>query len=202
MTHSIKALCIYCGSSIGASPAYAKTARSFAKELVGSNIALVYGGGKVGLMGVVADAVLDLGGEVTGVIPKALLDKEVGHSGLTRLHIVKDMHERKALMAELSDGFIALPGGIGTLEELFEALTWSQLGLHEKPVGLLNVGGFYDGLIEFIHHLVEQRFLKQEQAGLLLHDPDAPTLLARFKTYVPSYHPKWEDQEKAKQLLP
>lgn len=202
MTHHIKSLCVYCGSSIGASPVYAKAARSLAKELVENNIALVYGGGKVGLMGVIADEFLDLGGEVTGVIPKALLDKEVGHTGLTRQHIVKDMHERKAMMAELSDGFIALPGGIGTLEELFEALTWSQLGLHEKPVGLLNVDGFYDGLIGFIHQLVNQRFLKPEQASLLLHDSDASSLLARFKSYVPSYHPKWADQEKAKTLVP
>lgn len=202
MAPHIRSLCVYCGSSIGASSAYAKATRSFARELVENNIALVYGGGKVGLMGVLADAVLELGGEVTGVIPKALLDKEVGHSGLTRLHIVKDMHERKAMMAELSDGFIALPGGIGTLEELFEALTWSQLGLHQKPVGLLNFGGFYDGLIGFVQHLVAQRFLKQEQASLLLHDPDPSRLLGQLKTYVPSYHPKWEDQEKAKQLVP
>jgi uncharacterized protein (TIGR00730 family) len=202
MTHHIKSLCVYCGSSIGVSPAYAKAARHLVKELVENNIALVYGGGNVGLMGVIADECLALGGEVTGVIPKALLDKEVGHTGLTRQHIVKDMHERKAMMAELSDGFIALPGGLGTLEELFEALTWSQLGLHEKPVGLLNVDGFYDGLIGFIEHLVDQRFLKSEQAALLIHDPDASDLLGKFKTYVPSYHPKWMDQQKAQTLLP
>lgn len=202
MNHSIKSLCIYCGSSLGASPAYAAAARAMAKALVENNIALVYGGGRVGLMGVIADAVLELGGEATGVIPKALLDKEVGHAGLTRLHVVKDMHERKAMMAELSDGFIAMPGGIGTLEELFEVFTWSQLGLHEKPIGLLNVDGFYDGLIRFIQQLVEQRFLRGEQAGLLIHEPDALALLACFKSYVPSYRPKWEDHEKAKQLVP
>lgn len=202
MMRSIKSLCVYCGSSLGASSAYAAAARAMAKELVEHNIALVYGGGKIGLMGVVADAVMDLGGEATGVIPKALLDKEVGHHGLTRLHVVKDMHERKAMMAELSDGFIAMPGGIGTLEELFEVLTWSQLGLHEKPIGLFNVDGFYDGLIRFIQHLVEQRFLRSEQAGLLIHDPNAADLIARFKSYVPSYRPKWEEHEKAKQLLP
>ncbi len=201
MTYPIKSLCIYCGSSIGASPAYAKAARAIAKELVENNIALVYGG-NVGLMGVVADAVLELGGEATGIIPKALLDKEVGHPGLTRLHVVKDMHERKAMMADLSDGFIALPGGIGTLEELFEVLTWSQLGLHQKPIGLFNVEGFYDDLIRFVQHLVDQRFLKSEQAGLLIHERDAASLLACFKSYVPSYHPKWEDQEKAKTLVP
>ncbi|MGV3741847.1 MAG: TIGR00730 family Rossman fold protein [Burkholderiaceae bacterium] len=198
----MRSLCVYCGSSIGALPVYAQAARDLAKEMVDNNIALVYGGGNVGLMGIIADAVLERGGEVTGVIPKALLDKEVGHSGLTRLHIVKDMHERKAMMAELSDGFIAMPGGMGTLEELFEVLTWSQLGLHEKPIGLLNVDGFYEGLIRFIAHLVEQRFLKQEQASLLIHEAAAANLLARFRTYVPSYHPKWEDREKAKQLVP
>lgn len=202
MSQPIKSLCVYCGSSIGASPVYAQAARSLVKALVDNNIALVYGGGNVGLMGVIADTCLELGGEVTGVIPKALLDKEVGHTGLTRQHIVKDMHERKAMMAELSDGFIALPGGLGTLEELFEALTWSQLGLHLKPVGLLNVDGFYDGLIGFVQNLVDQRFLKNEQAGLLIHDSDASRLLARFKSYVPSYEPKWIDLDKAKTLLP
>ncbi len=161
----MKFLCVYCGSSDGTSPIYASTARQLAKDMVSDNISLVYGGGNVGLMGIIADEVLRLGGEVTGVIPKALLDKECGHLGLTRLHIVKDMHERKAMMAQLSDGFIAMPGGIGTLEELFETLTWSQLGFHDKPVGLLNVDGFYDGLIKFIAHLVTQGFLKSEQAS-------------------------------------
>lgn len=202
MTHPIKSLCVYCGSSVGASSVYAKAARNLAREMVDNNISLVYGGGNIGLMGVIADEVLDLGGEVTGVIPKALLDKEVGHTRLTRQHIVRDMHERKAMMAELSDGFIALPGGIGTLEELFEVLTWAQLGFHEKPIGLLNVDGFYDGLIQFIHHLVETRFLKSEQESLLLHDSDASGLLERFRSYVPTYHPKWIDQEKAKTLVP
>ena len=169
----MKSLCIYCGSSIGASPVYADAARDLAKAMVNDNISLVYGGGNVGLMGVIADEVLRLGGEATGVIPKALMDREVGHGGLTRLHIVKDMHERKAMMATLSDGFIAMPGGIGTLEELFEVFTWSQLGLHEKPIGLLNVNGFYDGLIAFLKHVVTQGFLKTGQASLLMHASSA-----------------------------
>ena len=198
----MKALCVYCGSSPGATPLYAEAACALAKELVNDNITLVYGGGNIGLMGVIADEILRLGGEVTGVIPKALLDKEVGHTGLTRLHIVKDMHERKAMMAELSDGFIAMPGGIGTLEELFEVLTWSQLGLHEKPIGLLNALGFYDGLTQFIRHLVTERFLRAEQAALLMYENDAAALMARFKSYQPRVHPTILDPAEAKKLVP
>lgn len=185
----MKSLCVYCGSSIGASPAYAEAARTLAKVMVEDNIALVYGGGNVGLMGVIADEVMRLGGEATGVIPKALLDKEVGHQGLTQLHIVKDMHERKALMAELSDGFVAMPGGIGTLEELFEIFTWSQLGLHDKPLGLLNVDGFYDDLIGFLQHVVAERFLRAEQAALLIHECKPSALVARLRSFKPTPHP-------------
>lgn len=179
----MKSLCVYCGSSLGSAPVFADAARALAKELVANNIALVYGGGNIGLMGVIADEVMQLGGEVTGIIPQALLEKEVGHHGLTRLYIVKDMHERKAMMADLSDGFIAMPGGIGTLEELFETTTWSQLGFHHKPVGLLNVDGFYDGLLIFLQHLVIHKFLKQEHASLLIQAPDANTLVERFKAF-------------------
>lgn len=198
----MKSLCVYCGSSQGALPVYADAARALAAEMADADIALVYGGGNVGLMGIIADEMLRFGGQVTGVIPQALLDIEVGHGGLTRLHVVKDMHQRKAMMAELSDGFIAMPGGIGTLEELFETLTWSQLGFHDKPVGLLNVAGFYDGLIQFIGHLVTQRFLKPEHAALLMHAPNAAMLLEQLRSFTPSHHAKWLDRTTAKALLP
>ena len=198
----MKSLCVYCGSSSGASKVYADAARELARAMVENNIALVYGGGNVGLMGVIADEVLRLGGEATGVIPKALMDREVGHTGLTRLHIVKDMHERKAMMADLSDGFIAMPGGIGTLEELFEVFTWSQLGLHEKPIGLLNVAGFYDGLLAFLRHVVDERFLKAKQAALLVSDPSAPALLDLFRNYRPQREDKLLDLVTAQRILP
>lgn len=198
----MKSICVYCGSSLGIASHYADAARALAKKMVEDNLALVYGGGNVGLMGIIADEVLRLGGEATGVIPQALMEKEVGHRTLTRLHIVKDMHERKAMMAELSDSFIAMPGGIGTLEELFEALTWSQLGFHEKPIGLLNVLGFYDGLISFMHHLVTQGFLKPEHASLLLADADAPALLQRLKSFRSDHHDKLLSQAAAEGLLP
>ena len=169
----MKALAVYCGASPGNDPAYATAARELAAVLVSHNLGLVYGGGKVGLMGVIADEVLRLGGEATGVIPRALLEREVGHMGLTRQFVVRDMHERKAMMAELADGFIAMPGGMGTLEELFEMLTWSQLGIHAKPVGLLNVNGFYDGLIGFVAHQQATGFVRAEHARLMLADGSA-----------------------------
>jgi len=197
----MKAICVYCGSSMGASPVYAEAAKALAKAMVDDNIALVYGGGNVGLMGVIADEVMRLGGEATGVIPKALMDKEVGHIGLTRLHIVKDMHERKAMMANLSNGFIAMPGGIGTLEELFEVFTWSQLGLHDKPIGLLNVSGYYDGLIGFLEHVVAERFLRQEQASLLMHHADPVKLVESLKSFVPKRHEKLLDPTTASKIV-
>jgi uncharacterized protein (TIGR00730 family) len=177
----MKAIAVYCGASPGADPVYADAARALARVLVEHNIALVYGGGKVGLMGVIADEVLCLGGEATGVIPRALMEREVGHAGLTRLFVVKDMHERKAMMSDLADGFIAMPGGMGTLEELFEMVTWAQLGIHAKPIGLLNVNGFWDGLVGFVDHLVAQGFVRPAHAGLLLRDADPDALVRRLR---------------------
>ncbi len=201
-TKIMKSLCVYCGSSFGVSAHYADAARALAKEMVAGNLSLVYGGGNVGLMGIIADEVLRLGGAATGVIPQALMDKEVGHQALTHLHIVKDMHERKAMMAELSDGFIAMPGGIGTLEELFEVLTWSQLGFHNKPIGLLNAQGFYDDLIKFVQHLVTQGFLRPEHASLMMYEADAAALLQRFKAFQPQHQHKLLNRATAKTLLP
>mgnify|MGYP000167917243 FL=1 len=177
----MKSIAVYCGALHGASPIFDESARAMARALVGHNIALVYGGGNVGLMGVIADEVLRLGGEVSGVIPRQLVDRELAHAGLTRLFVVKDMHERKAMMAELSDGFIALPGGMGTLEELFEMLTWSQLGIHTKPVGALNVNGFYDGLVSFIAHQRAHGFVRPQHAQLLMVEDQPDALIARMR---------------------
>ncbi len=177
----MKSIAVYCGASHGASPIFDDAARAMARSLVEHNIALVYGGGNVGLMGVIADEVLRLGGEVSGVIPRQLVERELAHPGLTRLFVVKDMHERKAMMSELSDGFIALPGGMGTLEELFEMLTWSQLGIHAKPVGALNVNGFYDGLVSFIAHQREQGFVRPQHAELLKVEDQPDALIARLR---------------------
>ena len=177
----MKSIAVYCGAANGAKPLYADAARVLARVLVEHNIALVYGGGKVGLMGVIADEVLRLGGEATGVIPRALVEREVGHAGLTRLFVVKDMHERKAMMAQLSDGFIAMPGGMGTLEELFEMLTWAQLGIHAKPVGLLNVNGFYDGLVAFVAHQHAAGFVRADHVALMMFEAAPGPLLQRLR---------------------
>lgn len=198
----IASLCVYCGSATGGSELYAEAARALGRELVRRGIMLVYGGGNVGLMGAIADEVMAHGGRATGVIPQALMQREVGHHGLTELHVVKDMHERKAMMAELADGFIAMPGGFGTLEELFEVTTWAQLGLHEKPIGLLNINGFYDGLTGFASHLVAEGFVRPDHAGLLMHAPDAAGLLDQFDNFVPSIKVKWLEREQAKEILP
>ena len=187
----MKSICVYCGSSAGVSPRYAEQARAMGGALAERGITLVYGGGKVGLMGAIADEVLRRGGQVTGVIPQALLDKEVGHRGLTQLHVVKNMHERKAMMAELSDGFIAMPGGIGTLEELFEVFTWSQLRFHDKPIGILNTDGYYDALLGFVAHMVEQGFLRAEQAKLLMAESEPQAVLARFDAFEVVPHDKF-----------
>ncbi len=175
-------ICVYCGSSMGASPVYADAARSLAKALAEHGTSLVYGGGNVGLMGVIAEELMHLGGKVIGVIPRALMDMEVGHGGLTCLRIVKDMHERKAMMAHLADGFIAMPGGIGTLEELFEMLTWAQLGFHGKPIGVLNVNRFYDGLANLLAHIVKERFLRMEDASRLIYEENPDLLIRKLQT--------------------
>ena len=187
----MKSICVYCGSSAGSSEVYATGARQLATSLVNNQISLVYGGGNVGLMGIIADEVTLLRGHVTGVIPQALMDKEVGHTQLSQLHIVRNMHERKALMAELSDGFIAMPGGIGTLEELFEMFTWLQLGFHEKPLGLLNVDGFFDILILFLKQTVQKKFLQERHLEMLIIESDPERLLQRFKDFKPQHVDKW-----------
>jgi len=189
----MKAVCVYCGSSSGASPVYAEAAQAFGNALVAANLGLVYGGGKVGLMGVIADTVMAAGGRVTGVIPELLLNKEVGHEGLTQLHVVPDMHQRKKMMADLSDAFVALPGGAGTLEELFEVYTWAQLGYHHKPVALLNIGGFYDPLIALLEHTVREGFMRRTYLDLLQIDSDPAALIAKLKHYHAPAKDKWAD---------
>jgi uncharacterized protein (TIGR00730 family) len=180
----IRSLCVYCGSSNGADPAFGEATRALARLLAERGIRIVYGGSAVGLMGALADAALEAGGTVVGVIPQALVDREIGHRGLSELRVVGSMHERKALMAELSDGFVALPGGIGTLEELIETYTWSQLGLHAKPLGVLNVAGYYDGLLAFLDHAVERRFLRSESRAALACEAHPEALLDRLDTAV------------------
>jgi len=174
---ALRRVCVFCGSKHGARPEYADAARAMGETLAAGGIGLVYGGGRVGLMGVVADAVLDAGGEVIGVIPDHMSDREIAHYGLTDLRIVASMHERKALMYELSDGFVALPGGLGTLEELFEITTWSQLGLHAKPTGLLDVDGFYSPLVAFLDQLVTEGFVHERHRRLLRVATDPVALL-------------------------
>jgi uncharacterized protein (TIGR00730 family) len=179
----MKKVCVYCGSSSGRRPEYSYAARSLAKALTLRGIGLVYGGASVGIMGEIADAVLAGGGEVIGVIPQALVDKEVAHNGLTELKVVGSMHERKQVMMDLSDGFIALPGGLGTQEELFEVLTWSQLGFHKKPCGLLNVEGYYDKLCSFLDHAVDEQFVKTHHREMLLVDDSPEKLLTLMEAY-------------------
>ena len=184
MSHLRGRICIFTGSSRGIRSEYADAARGLARQLVERGYGLVYGGGNVGLMGVIADAVLERGGHVTGVIPDALVSQEVAHRGLSELRVVQSMHERKAVMADLSDGFIAMPGGIGTMEEFFEVLSWAQLGLHDKPCGLLNIGGYYDHLIRFMNHAVDQEFLKPKHRELLLVEEEPDRLLDRFEPII------------------
>ena len=191
----MKRICIFCASSPGNRPEYAAAAEQMATELVNRKIGLVYGGSKVGLMGGLADAVLGAGGEAVGVIPKNLMEREVGHAGLSKLHVVQSMHERKALMADLSDAFIALPGGFGTLEEFCEVVTWSQLGLHAKPCGILNVLEYYSPLLAMFDHAVEERFLKPENRALVLARASPAELLRALEQWRPLRVEKWLDRE-------
>jgi uncharacterized protein (TIGR00730 family) len=192
----VRRLCVFCGSSPGARPAYGEAAEELGRLLVEEGIGLVYGGGKVGLMGRLADAVLAEGGEATGVLPEALVAKEIGHPSLSDLRVVGSMHERKALMADLSDGFVALPGGLGTVEELFEVYTWSQLGLHRKPCALLDVEGYYEGIASFLSHAVEERFLRRDHRAMLIVERDPRALLDRLRRFEPAaIVPKWIDRD-------
>jgi len=190
----MKSLCVFCGSRSGTEAAYDEAASALGLALAAGGITLVYGGGRVGLMGVVADAALGAGGEVVGVIPRALLEREIAHTGLTDLRVVGSMHERKALMSELSEGFIALPGGTGTLEEFFEVLTWAQLGEHRKPCGLLNAGRYYDPLLAVFDHMVQQGFLSEEHRAMVLVETEPEALLEAIAGYVPPRVVKWIDQ--------
>ena len=187
-------LCVFSGSSPGAHPDYARAARELGHALAADGVGLVYGGASVGLMGAVADAALAAGGEVIGVIPQALVDREIAHPGLSELRVVSSMHERKALMADLADGFAALPGGMGTLEELFEVYTWTQLGLHSKPLGLLDVRDYFGQLVAFLDHTVAERFMTAEHRELLVVERRAVALLEAFKRWRPPARPKWIDR--------
>jgi len=187
----IRRICVYCGANVGARPAYAEAARRLGQFLGERGLGLVYGGGNVGLMGVLADAALLAGAEVIGVIPRALMARELGHQGCTVLRVVETMHERKASMAEFADAFIALPGGLGTLDELFEALTWAQLGLHQKPIGLLEVDGFFAPLVAYLDRAVTEGFVRAEHRAALTVAMDPEELLTRFESYQAPEVGKW-----------
>jgi uncharacterized protein (TIGR00730 family) len=191
----VRSVCVFCGASIGANPAYRDAAVALGQAIARRGLTLVYGGGAVGLMGIVADAAMAAGGEVVGIIPQSLLDAEVGHKGLSRLEVVDGMHARKARMAELSDAFIALPGGLGTLEELFEVWTWGQLGYHAKPLGLLDVNGFYEKLGGFLDHIVEEGFVRPQHRAMLLLGQQADALLDGMNEFVAPVAPKWVDKQ-------
>src|SRR6202051_3917576 len=191
----MRRICVFCGSSQGNRPEYGIAAQEMGRELVRRNIGLGDGGGNVGLMGMIADAVLKGGGEVQGVITENLMAREVGHKRLTKLHVVRSMHERKALMADLSDAFVAMPGGFGTLEEFCEVVTWTQLGLHAKPCGILNVSGFYSPLLRMFDHAVEERFLKPENRALVLARDKPAELLQALEEWRPTHVEKWLSRE-------
>lgn len=190
----MRRITVFCGSNSGLRGDYAEAARQLGALFVREGIGLVYGGGKVGLMGIIADEVMNLGGRVTGIIPESLEKKEVGHRDVTELLVVGSMHERKALMAERADGFIAMPGGIGTFEEFFEILTWAQLGFHQKPCAILNIAGYYDGLLALCDQAVNEGFLRREHRRLILEDSDPESLLAKMKDFTPSTLEKWLEE--------
>jgi uncharacterized protein (TIGR00730 family) len=192
---NMKSICVYCGSNFGARDRYLEAAQRLGAELAARGMTLVYGGGNVGLMGAVADAVLAAGGKVIGVIPQALVDKEVAHTGLSDLRVVRSMHERKSLMAELADAFIALPGGLGTLEEFCEIATWTQLGFHKKACGLLNVEGFYDGLLAFLNHATAEKFIRSEHRSIILSEEDPAALIEKLARFEVPVVQKWIDRD-------
>ncbi|SFG78352.1 LOG family protein [Pedobacter insulae] len=187
----MKSICVYCGSNFNGDPILKNAIEDLAETMASRDITLVFGGGSVGVMGVIADEVLKRGGEVTGVIPQFLMDKEVGHAGLTEMIVTENMHQRKQKMADLSDGFIILPGGFGTMEEFFEVLTWLQLGLHFKPIGVLNVGGFYDPLFLQLDVMVKNRFLKQNNRDLVFNETDAKVLLDKMQSFTATPDDVW-----------
>ena len=191
----MRRICVFCGSSPGGRSEYRKAAEELGMYLACKKIGIVYGGGNIGLMGAMADAALASGGEVIGVIPEHLMAREVGHKGLTKMHVVKSMHERKALMSDLADGFLALPGGFGTFEEFCEVLTWSQLGLHQKPCGLLNVNGYYRPLLDMFNHAVEERFLKPENRRIVIADNGIPGIIEAMSSWRPVPVEKWLDRD-------
>jgi len=187
----MKSLCVYCGSNFNGDPVLQQAIENLAQVMVNQNINMVYGGGSVGVMGVIANEILKLGGNVTGVIPQFLMDKEVGHGGITEMIVTENMHQRKQKMADLADGFVILPGGFGTLEELFEVLTWLQLGLHAKPIGVLNINGFYDHLFSQMDVMVEHRFLKQTNRDLIFNETEAAVLINKMKNFTAAPDDVW-----------
>jgi len=193
----INAICVYCGSAPGARPVFADAARALGRALAQANIALVYGGGRVGLMGLIADEVLAHGGRALGVIPELLRNREVGHTGLTELHVVPDMHARKKKMADLADAFIAMPGGIGTFEELFEIYTWAKLGYHEKPIALLDVDGYYDPLLAMLRRTVDEGFMSRVYLDMLHVSAQPATLIDNMQRSAPTTHDKWTEARDA-----
>lgn len=188
-----KRICVFAGSSLGAKADYAVAAKSLGRSLVFRDMAVVYGGGDIGLMGILAESVLAEGGEIVGVIPQALLNRDVGHESLTELRVVSSMHERKEQMSEMADGFIVLPGGLGTLEEFFEIVTWAQLGIHHKPVGLMNVAGYYDRLLEFLDVAVFEKFIELNNRNMVLVEEHAEALLDRLEQHIPPAVEEWKD---------